>query len=156
MTDTSPVALPPGGIVLGFDYGTRRIGVAIGEQVTGGARPLPALVNRRAPDWQTLGRLIEQWQPQACVVGLPLDQEGGRQPITRQAETFAEQLRRRYGLPVYLCDERFSSRAADDELRQARSDGRIRRRLRKSDRDGMAARLILEQFLDSSAGTQRR
>lgn len=151
MTGASVTTTTSEGILLGFDYGTRRIGVAVGDRLTGGARPLPSLFNRRTPDWHALTALLRSWQPQACVVGLPLDRDGGRQSITWQAEAFAEQLRRRYGVPVHLCDERFSSRAADDELRTARGDGRIRRRLRKGDRDGMAARLILEQYLRHGA-----
>lgn len=132
---------------LGFDYGAKRIGLAVGDALTGSARPLPALGNGRQPDWEAVARAIKEWRPAGCVVGLPVDLDGNEQAVTAQARAFAEALRQRYGVPVHLCDERLSSRAADDELRNARADGRLKRRVRKGDRDGVAARLILEQWL---------
>ncbi|MBL6751070.1 MAG: Holliday junction resolvase RuvX [Nevskia sp.] len=139
-------------VYLGFDFGTKRIGLAVGDAVTRSARPLPPLSNGREPDWEALGKALSQWRPAACVVGLPVDRQGNVQAITRQARGFAEQLRIRFGIPVHLCDERLSSLAADDELRSARADGRMNRRVRKGDRDGVAARLILEQWLAENAG----
>jgi putative Holliday junction resolvase len=140
---------PADSLYLGFDYGARRIGVAVGDALTGSARPLPAVVNGRQPDWDALAKALKEWRPAGCVVGLPLDLDGNDQDITVQARSFATQLRTRYGVPVFLCDERLSSRAAADELRGARADGRMNRRVRKGDRDGVAARLILEQWLAS-------
>lgn len=140
-----------GALYLGFDYGLRRIGVAVGDALTRVARPLPTINNRRTPDWGAVAKILELWRPTACIVGLPLDMDGQHQAITTQAETFAEQLRRRCNVPVFLCDERLSSRSADDEIRTARADGRMNRRSRKGDRDGVAARLILEQWLNSRA-----
>ena len=132
---------------LGFDYGAKRIGLAVGDALTGSARPLPAVSNGRQPDWDNLAKALKEWHPAGCVVGLPVDLDGRDQAVTVHARAFAEQLRQRYSVPVYLCDERLSSRAADDELRSARADGRLNRRVRKGDRDGVAARLILEQWL---------
>ncbi|MBV8063344.1 MAG: Holliday junction resolvase RuvX, partial [Nevskia sp.] len=126
---------------------------AVGDVLTGSARPLPAVGNGRQPDWDALARALKEWHPAGCVVGLPVDLDGKEQAVTTQARAFAEALRQRYGVPVFLCDERLSSRAADDELRNARADGRLNRRVRKGDRDGVAARLILEQWL---AGDGRR
>lgn len=80
-------------------------------------------------------------------MGLPLDEDGAEQAITTASRQFAEQLKQRCGLPVHLADERYSSRAADDALRDARSSGRMTRRVRKGDRDGEAARVILEQWM---------
>lgn len=140
-----------GALYLGFDYGARRIGVAVGDEITRLARPLPAIANDRAPDWQALARALKEWRPTAVIVGLPIDLDGNDQAITTQARNFALQLRTRYGVPVHLVDERMSSRAADDEIRQARSDGRKTRRVQKGDRDGVAARLILEQWLSEGA-----
>ena len=133
--------------VLAFDFGHKRIGTAVGEALTGSASPLPTLANHAEPDWPALLRLIAEWRPTELVVGLPLDEDGGEQPITALARRFAEQLAQRSGLKVHLADERFSSRAADDALRDARSSGRMTRRVRKGDRDGEAARVILEQWL---------
>jgi len=146
----------PGSIYLGFDYGTQRIGVAVGDALTGSARPLPPASNGRQPDWNALAKALQEWRPAGCVVGLPLDLDGQDQAITAQARAFAEQLRSRYGVPVYLCDERLSSRAADDELRHARADGRKNQRVRSGDRDGVAARLILEQWLATAAARPAR
>ncbi len=140
-----------GSIFLGFDYGAKRIGLAVGDAFTGSARPLPTVANGRQPDWDALAKALKEWRPAACVVGLPVDLDGKEQAVTVHARAFAEQLRARYGVPVHLCDERLSSRAADDEIRNARADGRLNRRTRSGDRDGVAARLILEQWLASSA-----
>jgi len=134
-------------VYLGFDYGSRRIGVAVGDSLTLSARPLPALTG---PDWTAIGRLVAEWRPAALVVGLPLDEDGGEQEITGPARRFAEDLARRLKLPVHQADERYSSRAADDALREARSSGRMQRRVRKGDRDGQAARVILEQWLQEN------
>jgi putative Holliday junction resolvase len=144
-------AAPKSSVYLGFDYGSKRIGLAVGDALTGSARPLSPAANGRQPDWVALAKALEEWRPAGCVVGLPVDLDGKDQAMTSHARAFAEQLRSRYGVPVYLCDERLSSRAADDELRQARADGRKSRRVRSGDRDGVAARLILEQWLASDA-----
>ncbi len=138
---------------LAFDFGHKRIGVAVGDRITGTARPLPTISNANEPDWKALLRVIAEWRPQALVVGLPLDDDGSEQDITAAARRFAAELGRRSTLAVHLADERFSSRAADDALRDARSSGRMTRRVRKGDRDGEAARVILEQWMQS--GTDR-
>jgi putative pre-16S rRNA nuclease len=142
-----------GSIYLGFDFGLKRIGMAVGDAVTRSARPLPTISNAREPDWDAVAKALKEWRPAGCVVGLPVDLDGNHQAITGNARGFAEALRTRYGVPVFLCDERLSSRAADDELRSARADGRMNRRVRKGDRDGVAARLILEQWLADAPKT---
>lgn len=94
-------------------------------------------------------KIVAEWRPHALVVGLPLNEDGSEQPITTAARSFAAQLQQRSGLVVHFSDERFSSRAADDALRDARASGRMTRRVRKGDRDGEAARVILEQWMAS-------
>ncbi|MCI0749676.1 MAG: Holliday junction resolvase RuvX [Nevskiales bacterium] len=131
------------GVYLAFDFGTKRIGIAAGDAVTRGARALGAV----AHDWKQIDRLLAEWTPAACVVGLPLGPEGEEQPITNQARAFASRLQKHFAGPVHLSDERYSSRSAMDELRAARASGALKRRLRKGDKDGAAARLILEQWL---------
>lgn len=131
------------GIYLGFDYGRKRIGVAIGDVVTGSARGIGAV----AEDWDAIGKLLQEWQPAACVVGLPLGLDGEDQPITTRARAFARTLGERSKKPVHLADERFSSRSALGELKQMRADGQMTRRIRKGDKDSAAARLILEQWM---------
>ena len=145
MTSTPPN--PSQSIYLAFDYGARRIGVAVGDGLTRTARPLATVANAAQPDWPAIDRELRSWKPTACIVGLPLDLDGNEQPIARQARAFAAQLQQRSGLPVHVCDERWSSRAATDELRNARASGRMTRRVRSGDRDRQAARLILEQWL---------
>lgn len=134
---------------LAFDFGHRRIGIAVGDRITGTARPLPTVGSASTPDWNALLKVIAEWRPQALVVGLPLDDDGSEQAITIAARRFADELGERSRLAVHLADERFSSRAADDALRDARSSGRMTRRVRKGDRDGEAARVILEQWMAS-------
>lgn len=134
-------------VFLAFDYGARRIGAAVGDDITGTARPLPTLAMHAEPDWPAIDRLLREWRPQALIVGLPLDEDGLEQEISVAARRFARALGERSGLAVHLADERFSSRSADDVLRQARASGQMVRRVRKGDRDGQAARVILEQWL---------
>ena len=139
-------------VYLGFDFGTRRIGVSVGDSVTRSARPLPAITQ----DWSAIGRLNAEWGPAAFVVGLPLGRDGEDQPMTGRARAFAAELKSRFGRPVYLCDERYTSVAAQGDLRLARAGGTLRRRVRKGDEDSAAARLILEQWLAEPRETQDR
>lgn len=134
-----------GMIYLAFDYGEKRIGIAVGDSVTRTARGLATVARG---DWVAITRLVSAWRPRALIVGLPLDEEGAEQSITAAARRFAAELGERLHLPVHLIDERYSSRAADDWLREARSSGRMTRRVRKGDRDIQAARVILQQWLD--------
>lgn len=130
---------------LAFDYGEKRIGTAVGDTITGTARPLPTLTG----GMQAVIKLVAEWRPAALVVGLPLMEDGSDQRITTLTRRFAAELARQSGLAVHFSDERYSSRAADDELREARSSGVMARRVKKGDRDGIAAKILLEQFLQS-------
>lgn len=131
-------------LYLAFDFGAKRIGTAIGESMTGSARPLQTL---ESGQWPRIEALVGEWRPTALVVGLPLHDDGSEQAMTAAARRFADELGQRTRLPVHLADERFSSRAADDILRAARAGGQLSRRVRKGDRDGQAARVILEQWM---------
>lgn len=137
----------PAATYLAFDFGLRRIGAAVGDTITGNARPLPTVHCPNGVDWRAIGKLVADWRPAALVVGLPLMDDGSDQAMTTQARRFAAELGSRCAMPVHLADERFSSRAADDALRDARSSGRMTRRVKKGDRDGEAARVILEQWM---------
>jgi putative Holliday junction resolvase len=140
------------GVYLAFDFGTKRIGVAIGDAVTRTARGLGAVPH----DWGQIGKMLAEWSPAECVVGLPLDASGEEQAITRQARQFAGELQQRFKGPVHLCDERNSSRSARDDLRGARAAGLLKRRVRQGDKDSAAARIILEQWLAEHDGTTKR
>ena len=128
---------------LAFDYGEKRIGTAVGDTVTGTARPLATLTN----GLDGAVKLVAEWRPKAIVVGLPLMEDGTEQAITHKTRAFARELEARTKLAVHFSDERYSSRAADDLLREARASGAMARRVKKGDRDGLAAKIFLEQFL---------
>ena len=133
--------------LLGFDYGRRRIGVAVGETITGGARPLETLVcpSEGLPDWAGIERLLGEWQPDAVVVGRPEQADGSANAVTRGAERFARQLSGRYDLTVHLVDERLSSREAENRL--AERGHRPPPRGGDKALDMMAACVILETWL---------
>lgn len=135
--------------LLGFDVGTRLIGVAVGNRLTDSAQPV-AIVNvrERQPDWTRLDELLRQWRPDALVVGLPLTRDGGNQPMTRHARRFAEALRERSGLPVHMQDERHTSQEAARRFAHARAAG-TRRRRDAASLDAMAAVVILESWFDT-------
>ncbi|MBB5207255.1 Holliday junction resolvase RuvX [Chiayiivirga flava] len=133
--------------VLGFDVGSRRIGVAVGNTLTGSARALAMIdVHEAGPDWAALDQLVAQWRPQRLVVGEPLTLDGGTQPATRAARRFAHEVRARSGLPVDLVDERSSSRDADARFADRRREGTAKRRDAKS-LDALAAEVIVERWL---------
>lgn len=133
-------------VYLGFDFGLKRIGVAVGQSLTGTAAPAATLAAQEGePDWNTVAKLLADWQPAALVVGLPYNSDGSMQAIATRATRFARQLEGRYGLPVHQVDERFSSTAAEETLRASRAAGR--RRVRKTDIDAAAACVILEAWL---------
>lgn len=126
--------------LLGFDFGTRRIGVAVGQRVTGTSRALTTLTAREGqPDWAQVEQLIATWRPDALVVGLPLALDGSRSEVTAAAERFARRLHGRFRLPVHMQDERLSSYAAEQLTEGSRRD-----RL-----DATAARIILQDWLDA-------
>lgn len=131
------------GTLLCFDYGEKRIGVAVGQQVTGTATALEIVpVRGGRPDWERIGALVQDWQPAALVVGVPLNMDGTPQPMTATAERFARRLRGRFGIPVHRADERLTTYAA----RRLRP-GQVRV-------DAEAARVILESWL-AEAGPVR-
>lgn len=128
-------------VLLGFDFGIKRIGVAVGQELTRTARELETLTSPDGgPDWKGISRLIEQWQPDALVVGLPLNLDGSDHEVTRLARRFGNRLKGRYNLPVFTIDERLSSVEAERLLAGER-------RFDKKAVDRLAARIILESWL---------
>ena len=134
---------------LAFDYGRKRIGVAVGDSVTRRAKPVTTLkVGGSGVDWPAIQGVIAEWQPAVLVVGVPLNADGSAGELARNAQRFARGLRRFHGLPVDLVDERFSSLEAAQELRSARASGRRKRRVQRADVDAVAACVILERWFE--------
>ena len=136
-----PAAPPTTGIYLGFDFSTRRIGVASGQRITATANPVVTLATRNGkPDWDAITRLIEEWRPEALIVGIPLRHDGSENPVTKAARRFARQLDGRYRLPVHEVDELLSSvEAGHIESEHWRG--------KRTPIDARAAQIILQTWL---------
>jgi putative Holliday junction resolvase len=133
--------------VLGFDVGSKLIGVAVGNRVTASARAIATVPMRDdIPDWTTLDTLRGEWLPESFVVGLPLTLDGAEQAASQRARRFADRLRERYRVPVALVDERHSSREAAQRFAEARAAG-LKRRRDATQIDAEAAAVILERWL---------
>lgn len=137
-----------GEVLLAFDFGTRRIGVAVGQTLTGSATAVGALPCKHgAPDWPAVDTCIAQWAPARLLVGLPYNMDGSDTTTTAACHEFGAQLAERSRLPVEYVDERLTSNAAYDELRDERRSGARARRIRPEDIDANAARLILTTWM---------
>lgn len=140
-----------GEVILAFDYGARRIGVAVGQTTTGTASPAGVVAVTQGPDWPAIERGVREWTPARLLVGLPYNMDGSETVLTGACRAFGSELGRRFGLPVEFVDERLTSAAATADLREARRSGARTRRVRREDIDANAARLILETWLRGSA-----
>ena len=130
--------------LLGFDFGQQRIGIAVGQDITGTASALCTVTARDgAPDWDRISALIEEWRPQTLVVGLPRHADGSDSNMTRAAREFAQQLEAHYRLPVTTMDERLSSHAAAGLQNAATGNT-------KTGIDAIAAQIILQDWLDTN------
>ncbi len=129
--------------LLGFDFGTQRIGIAVGQSITGTATALCTINSSHGkPDWDRITELIEHWRPDALVVGLPLHDDGSYSDISKAARKFAQQLEGRYRLPVHSMDERLSSHAARQHMKRTAG---------KQEVDAVAAMIILQNWLEIQA-----
>ncbi len=132
--------------VIGFDYGARRIGVAVGNRLSG-ARPLQVVGNgANGPEWRRIDALLREWRPQCLLVGLPLTLDGEEQRNSRAAREFAAELQKRYTLPTHMVDERLTSHDAARRFAERRAEGRARRK-QAAKLDADAAALIIETWL---------
>ncbi len=135
---------------LGFDFGLKRIGVAVGQSLTHTATALETLAaNNGKPDWSAVERLLKEWQPQAFVVGLPLNMDGTETEITPRTRRFGNQLHERFKLPVHWMDERLSTHEAERLIAQSGSK-------RGTDSDKLAAQLILQSWLEQTESHEDR
>ncbi len=129
--------------IIGFDYGTRRIGIAIGQTLTATARPLTIVsVKKRQINWADITTLIQEWQPDALVVGLPKHADGSDNTITAAVRRFSRQLHKRYQLPVHTIDETLSSVAAAEKMLSSP----FSKKKNRKNLDAFAAQIILETW----------
>ena len=134
----------PDGVYLGFDFGYKRIGVAVGQRLTCSASPLSTLnAKMGVPDWNSVGKIITQWSPEALIVGVPTCIDGSELYTTSAARRFAKQLRKHFSLPVHLVDERLSTVEARGQLFEQGGY----RKIKQTEVDSIAACVILEQWL---------
>ncbi len=132
------------GCILAFDFGLRRIGVAVGQLVTHSATPLaPLYAEKGQPNWDEIATLIKKWDPKILLVGLPYKLHGGEQAISFAARQFAQQLETRFDLPVHLIDERLTTREAKRQLTESGIKFKDFPSI-----DSFAAKLILESWMN--------
>lgn len=130
--------------VLGFDFGMKHIGVAVGQTITRTANPLTSLKALNGiPNWEEIAQLIKTWGAKALVIGIPLNMDGTEQPISAAAKKFGNRLHERFRLPVHEVDERLTTIEAKHQLFEAEGY----RALDKKSVDSYSAKLILESWL---------
>lgn len=129
---------------LSFDYGTKRIGVAVGQTITGTASELvPLKAKDGIPNWQEIEKLIKEWQPDILLVGLPLNMDGSESEMSKRARKFANRLHGRFGKPFEMVDERLSSEEVKYDLRdQGIHD------FGHHSVDGMVAKILFEDWCE--------
>ena len=140
--------MPQPRTILAFDFGLRRIGVAVGQDITASASPLGVVANRQGGvDHEAVAALIREWRPSGLVVGMPTHADGSPSRMQGPVEAFIEELQR-YQLSVDTVDERYTSLEAEQVLKEARAAG-TRGRLSKEMIDSAAAVFIAERYLSS-------
>jgi len=133
--------------VIGFDFGKKYIGVAVGQEITGSASPLGSIkANDGIPHWDSLGSYLKEWQPDIIVIGLPLNMDGSEQQLTKDAKKFGNRIAGRFGIKVEFQDERLTTADAKEQL-FARGGYK---NLKKDNIDAESARLIIESFFEKS------
>lgn len=142
-----PDHIPPVGTYLGFDFGTRYLGVAVGQSITKTASPLITLrANHGQPQWDHLAKILKEWEPRGLIVGLALQADGSASPTSLAAQKFARRLQGRFTYPVYFIEERLTSIAAQAKIREtvAFATSSVHR-----DRDAQAAAILLASWLNN-------
>ena len=138
-------------VVIAFDFGLKRTGVAIGNTLTGSAMPECTLHSKNdSPDWSGITKLIKEWKPTQVVVGMPTELDGSESPLKRRIERFCNQLHGRYNLNVDQENEQFTSIEAAQRLKQLRQSGR-KQKVAKDEVDKIAAAIILENWMQKNA-----
>lgn len=146
---------------LGFDYSQNKIGIAVGQRLTGTASSLTTAVSHNKKiDWPGIEKLLDQWHPVAFIIGLPLTMEGEEQETTQAVKIFGQQLNKRYNLPIHYMDERLTSREASHLLgyeghtsprRHSKPGKKVKKKKQQGhDIDQLAAQLILQSWLNEN------
>lgn len=131
--------------ILSFDFGTKSIGIAVGQKITSSASPVKSIkAHDGQPNWDTVEAIINEWKPSLLVIGLPLNMDGSEQPMTLKAKKFANQLHGRFGLPIHLQDERLTTTDARTRLFELGGY----KALKKDQVDAISAVLILESYFE--------
>ena len=135
--------------IVAFDFGLRRIGIAVGQDITASANPVAAIRNSDSgPDWQAIANIVVEWRPSRLVVGMPWHEDGSSSEMAVHIKAFIAELGR-FDLPIEQVDERYSSLEAGELLKSERAAG-LRGRIRKEAIDSMAAALIAQRWLKKS------
>jgi putative Holliday junction resolvase len=136
--------------IVAFDFGLRRIGVAVGQNITASANPISAISNSdTGPDWQAISAILSEWRPARLIVGMPLHKDGSPSEMVRHINQFIGELER-FSRPVETVDESYSSLEASELLKLERTLG-LRGRINKEAIDSVAAMLIAERWLGRSS-----
>lgn len=136
---------------LGIDFGFKRIGLATGQSLTGSTSALHTLPNdKQQTNWDALDKVIHEWQPDAFILGLPLNKDGTDHEVSKAVRRFATTLEDKYQKPVHFQDERLSSSEAENLLQQQRASGNRKKKVQKKDIDKLAAALILQRWIDAN------
>jgi putative Holliday junction resolvase len=135
--------------IMAFDFGTQKTGVAYGMSLMGTASPLALIVMKDGiPDWSILDKVLAEWQPDACLVGLPLNMDDSESELCLRARKFARRLKHRLNKPVWMVDERLTTREARADVRQISTQ----RRGKAPAADSMAAVLLIESWFREPVG----
>lgn len=138
-------------VVIAFDFGLKRTGVAVGNTITGSATPECTLISKDdKPNWDGISKLFEEWRPTQIVVGMPTELDGNENPIKPRIDRFCNQIQGRYNIPVDQENEQFTSIEAAQRLKQLRQSGR-KQKVSKDEVDKIAAAIILENWMQKNA-----
>jgi|SaaInlStandDraft_2_1057019.scaffolds.fasta_scaffold02832_2 putative Holliday junction resolvase len=135
-------------VFIGFDFGTKKIGVAIAQTITNTATPMPAIkmINGQ-PKWNDLDEIISDFKPKKAIIGIPDSENKQTKKLITKIKIFSSALEKKYTIPTILINEGFSTQMAKQELKDKRQSGVLKNRIKKGQTDSTAAKIILEQWL---------
>ena len=140
--------LKPDSVLIGFDYGTKKMGVAFAQCITKTATPLNVLkIKNENPNWEQLDQIVNDYKPDLAIIGYPGKNNKQTSLLADKIEKFGSAIEKHYKMPTILFDEAYSTTIARQELRDLRRDGTLSRRIKRGQVDSMAAKIILEQWL---------